>query len=108
VVASLMSVVKQNKFHAPSKLLLPLSYAAIFGGTITLVGTSTNLIVNGFVIERGLPPLEMFDFIYVGIPVALIGSFVLVFITRFLPEQKNEISFETYFIEAKQKKTLLL
>ena len=104
VVASLMSVVKQNKFHAPSKLLLPLSYAAIFGGTITLVGTSTNLIVNGFVIERGLPPLEMFDFIYVGIPVALIGSFVLVFITRFLPEQKNEISFETYFIEAKLEK----
>jgi len=101
VVASLMSIVKQNKHHAPSKLLLPLSYAAIFGGTITLVGTSTNLIVNGFVIERGLPSLEMFDFIYVGVPLALIGSFVLVFITRFLPEQKNETTFESYFIEAK-------
>ncbi|NBK99558.1 MAG: SLC13 family permease [Erysipelotrichia bacterium] len=100
VVAALMSVIKQNRYHAPSKLLLSLSYAAIFGGTITLVGTSTNLIVNGFVLERGLPSLEMFDFIYVGIPIALIGAFVLVFITRFLPDYKVEESFESYFIEA--------
>lgn len=101
VVAALMSVIKQNKHHSPSKLLLSLSYAAIFGGTITLVGTSTNLIVNGFVLERGLPSLEMFDFVYVGIPIALVGAFVLVFITRFLPDYKSEVSFESYFIEAK-------
>jgi di/tricarboxylate transporter len=101
VVASLISVVKQNKFHAPSKLLIPLSYAAIFGGTITLVGTSTNLIVNGFVIERGLPSLEMFDFIYVGIPVAVLGTFVLIIITRFLPEHRAQTQIEHYFIEAK-------
>lgn len=101
VVAALMSVIKQNKHHSPSKLLLSLSYAAIFGGTITLVGTSTNLIVNGFVLERGLPSLEMFDFVYVGIPIALVGAFVLVFITRFLPDYQSEVSFESYFIEAK-------
>jgi len=47
VVASLIGPVKQNQHHAPSKLLLPLSYAAILGGTVTLVGTSTNLIVDG-------------------------------------------------------------
>lgn len=101
VVASLMSVVKQNKYHPASKLLLPLSYAAIFGGTITLVGTSTNLIVNGLVLERGLPALKMFDFVYVGLPIALLGAFVLVFVTKFLPEYKSEVSFESYFIEAR-------
>ncbi|NCO02142.1 MAG: SLC13 family permease [Epsilonproteobacteria bacterium] len=101
VVASMISVIQQNKFHAPSKLLLPLSYAAIFGGTITLVGTSTNLIVNGFVIERGLEPLNLFDFIYVGIPIAIFGGMTLLFVARFLPEIKNEAEKREYFIEAK-------
>ncbi|WP_320034580.1 SLC13 family permease [Halarcobacter sp.] len=104
VVASMISVIRQNRFHAPSKLLLPLSYAAIFGGTITLVGTSTNLIVNGFVIEQGLEPLKLFDFIYVGIPIALIGGFVLLFIARFLPETKDLKEEKNYFLEAKVDK----
>jgi Na+/H+ antiporter NhaD/arsenite permease-like protein len=60
VVASLISVVKENKTHAPSKLLLPLSYTAILGGTLTLIGTSTNLIVNGFAVEAGMAPLGFF------------------------------------------------
>jgi len=64
VVASLMSIIKNNNKHLPSKLLIPLSYFAIFGGTMTLVGTSTNLIVNSFVIESGLTSLKMFDFFY--------------------------------------------
>jgi di/tricarboxylate transporter len=104
VVASMISVIKQNRFHAPSKLLLPLSYAAIFGGTITLVGTSTNLIVNGFVIERGLEPLKLFDFIYVGIPVAILGGFTLLLVSRFLPEVKKEEKRKEYFLEAKVHK----
>ncbi len=53
VVASMISVVNKNKFHAPSKLLLPLSYAAIFGGTITLIGTLTNLLINSFLMPYG-------------------------------------------------------
>ena len=44
-----------QKFHiSPTKILLPLSYAAIFGGTLTLIGTSTNIIVNTFLEEKGL------------------------------------------------------
>lgn len=100
VVASMISVVKKNRYHTPSKLLLPLSYAAIFGGTVTLIGTSTNLIINGFVIERGLKPLNLFDFSYVGIPIIIIGTFVLYFVGRFLPENKEEIHYESYFLEA--------
>lgn len=105
VVASMISVIKQNKFHAPSKLLLPLSYAAIFGGTITLVGTSTNLIINGFVIERGLQPLNLFDFVYVGVPIAIVGGITLLFVARFLPEVQNQEEKKEYFIEAKVAKT---
>ncbi|MCB5250047.1 MAG: SLC13 family permease [Candidatus Cloacimonetes bacterium] len=101
VVASMISVVNKNKFHAPSKLLLPLSYAAIFGGTITLIGTSTNLLINSFMIENHLEPLALFDFIYVGIPIALLGAFALLFIARFLPNIKVDTQKQNYFIEAK-------
>ena len=102
VVASMMSVVNKNKFHAPSKLLLPLSFAAIFGGTITLIGTSTNLLVNSFMIQNNLKPLELFDFIYVGIPISIIGAFVLVFISsKYLPDIKVDIQKQNYFLQAK-------
>ena len=50
---------------SPSRLLIPLSYAAILGGCMTLVGTSTNLIVNGMAIEAGLEGLNIFDFVHV-------------------------------------------
>ena len=101
VVASMISIVTKNRYHAPSKLLLPLSFAAIFGGVTTLIGTSTNLIVNSFMIERGLEPLRLFDFVYVGVPIIIVGGFVLVFIARFLPEGEIEKNVENYFIEAK-------
>ena len=101
VVASMISVVNKNKFHAPSKLLLPLSYAAIFGGTITLIGTSTNLLINSFMIENHLEPLSLFDFIYVGIPIALFGAIALLYIARFLPDIKVDTQKQNYFIEAK-------
>src|SRR5690606_32586456 len=48
-----------------SKTLIPLSYAAIIGGLVTLVGTSTNIVVSGLVEDHGLPPLQMFDFTWV-------------------------------------------
>ncbi len=101
VVASMISVIKQNRYHSPSKLLLPLSFAAIFGGTITLIGTSTNLLVNSFMIENNLEPLKLFDFIYVGIPIAIAGALTLLFISRFLPDIKQKTKIENYFLEAK-------
>ncbi len=89
VVASLLGPVKTNSRFNPSKLLIPLSYCAILGGTITLIGTSTNLIVNSFVIKEGLPPLGIFQFSYVGLPLFLIGSLYIIFISpHLLPEIK--------------------
>jgi di/tricarboxylate transporter len=84
---------KRNNF-SPSKLLIPLSYAAILGGCATLIGTSTNLIVNGMVIDQqiipGLPPLDIFDFFPVGAAMTIIGTVYLTIANKkLLPERKD-------------------
>ncbi len=65
--------VAQRLEVAPSKLLIPLSYATILGGTCTLIGTSTNLLVGQAVEKAGLPPLGLFDFAVPGVIYALSG-----------------------------------
>ncbi|CAN5399207.1 SLC13 family permease [soil metagenome] len=83
---------KRNKI-SPSKLLMPVTFAITLGGTITLIGTSTNVIVNGFITEAGLHPLNMFDFTAIGIPLALIGIFYLLFIGyKSLPDRKDALA----------------
>ncbi len=74
----------------PSKLLLPLSYVTILGGTCTLIGTSTNLVVNGLLQKNGLPELGMFDITGVGLALLAAGStFLLVFGNRLLPNSQG-------------------
>jgi len=71
---------------APSKLLIPLSYAAVLGGTCTLVGTSTNLVVNGIVVSKGQPGFSMFELGWLGVPATLIGMVYLALLgKRLLP-----------------------
>lgn len=72
-----------------SKLMIPLSYAAILGGTCTLIGTSTNLVVHGLLLaETDYPPLGLFDIAWVGVPVVLTGiMYVLVFSRWLLPDR---------------------
>ena len=55
-----------------SKLLIPLSYAAIVGGMMTLIGTSTNIIVSGLLVEAGQPAMGMFDLTWIGLPAMLV------------------------------------
>ena len=107
VVSSFLGMIRNNHHHAPSKLLIPLSYAAIFGGTITLIGTSTNLIINGFVIEQGLEPLKLFDFLYVGLPLTIAGILtLLIFAPKVLPEHTVEKeSFAHFFLETRIAET---
>ncbi len=79
---------------SPSKLMIPLSYAAIFGGTCTLIGTSTNLVVNGLLVSStDLPGLKLFDLAIVGLPCAIAGMIYL-FTTHhwLLPSRKPVIS----------------
>jgi di/tricarboxylate transporter len=96
---------------APSKLMIPLSYAAILGGTMTLIGTSTNVVVQGKLIEKAaeqrrseqagqsiaphdkVSPLSMFTITWVGVPAAIIGGFYVVFAARYLlPDRRPALS----------------
>lgn len=112
LVALLMPYVnnwsKKNNI-APSKLLMPLSFAAILGGCATLIGTSTNLIVNGLLIDQTIiehEPLHIFDFVYVGFPMIIIGIiFMLTIGVKLLPNKlKNTEVLEKqspdYLVEA--------
>src|SRR5690554_2093964 len=90
VVGALLNVVARQREIPASRLLLPLSYASIFGGITTLVGTSTNLVVNSFVVAAGLPALGMFTFTWVGLPVAVLCLLVLTLSARTLPTRIAE------------------
>ena len=73
-----------------SKLMLPLSYAAIFGGSLTIIGTSTNLVVNGLLSVAGERPLAFFEIARVGLPTALVGVTATIVLARWLlPARKS-------------------
>jgi len=101
---------KRNNF-SPSKFLIPLSYSAILGGSATLIGTSTNLIVNSMIRNQTIipdqPDLNMFEFAWVGIPMMILGWIYLVVFSDYLLPSKTGIgeSFSSnareYVIEAK-------
>ncbi len=91
---------------APSKILMPLSYASILGGMTTLIGTPPNLIVAGFREELGEGPFEIFDFTPVGIVVACAGvAFVLLVGRRLVPERPGahteDFEIDAYLTEVK-------
>lgn len=80
---------------SPSKLMIPLSYSAILGGTLTLIGTSTNLVVNGQYRQlTGEAGFSIFSITAVGLPVAIIGvTAMLLVLPRFLPDRKDQQKF---------------
>ncbi len=75
---------------APSKLLIPMSYASILGGTCTLIGTSTNLLVSEAAHQHGFPAIGIFEFTIPGLIFALIGFlFLALFGSRLLPQRES-------------------
>ncbi|MBR2980821.1 MAG: SLC13 family permease [Odoribacter sp.] len=85
----------------PTKFLIPLSYATILGGVCTLIGTSTNLVVNGLVVDgiaegivKNGHPLSMFELGRVGIFIALTGLFYLIMVSRYLLPSKRVADIE--------------
>jgi di/tricarboxylate transporter len=74
----------------PSWYLMPISFAAILGGTVTAIGTSTNLVVSGLLQAAGHPPVGMFEISMVGVPLALAGVAILVLLAPvLLPDRRG-------------------
>ncbi|MGD8817922.1 MAG: sodium:proton antiporter, partial [Acidobacteriota bacterium] len=80
-----------RRFHvSPSKFMLPLSYAAIAGGTLTVIGTSTNLLVSAIAEDNGVAPIGMFEMSPLGIVLLIVGlGYVLVAAPRMLPTRST-------------------
>lgn len=87
----------------PSKLLIPLSYAAIFGGMITLIGTSTNLIIHGLMIDAGYEGYSLFQLAVVGLPAGIIGiTYMATIGQRLLPNKdtpESSVDSKEYLVE---------
>ena len=102
VVSTMLAPIRSNPYHAASRLLIPLSYAAILGGTLTLVGTSTHLIVNSLLIESGETELAFFEFTKVGILLVVLCGAVLFLCSHFLPVKNiQNRKIKEYLIDAK-------
>jgi di/tricarboxylate transporter len=103
VVSALLSSMARQTLIPASRLLMSLSYASILGGVTTLVGTSTNLVVNSFVVSNGLAPIGMFQLAWVGVPVALACIGVIAFSARWLPRHRVDTTenAQPYFLEAR-------
>jgi di/tricarboxylate transporter len=106
VVAAFLGSITRQKKIAPSRLLIPLSYASILGGITTLVGTSTNLVVNSFAYSSTGRELGVFSFSLVGIPVALSAFVATLWSASRLPRNAPENQDETlsYFLAAEVQK----
>jgi di/tricarboxylate transporter len=76
---------------SPGRILMPMSYAATFGGMCTLIGTSTNLVAHEYALSKGLPGFSMFEFAKVGLPMLVAGTAYILLIGRhFLPRGAPE------------------
>ncbi|HOO83377.1 MAG TPA: SLC13 family permease [Prolixibacteraceae bacterium] len=87
---------------SPSKFLIPLSYATIFGGICTLIGTSTNLVVDGMMQEAGYKGLNMFELGKIGLIIALIGWLYIAFIGHRLLNNKEKDKPQNSRIDSKE------
>ncbi|NNE78417.1 MAG: SLC13 family permease, partial [Pricia sp.] len=85
---------------SPSKVLIPVAYASILGGTCTLIGTSTNVAVSGYMNIIGLEPLDFFEILWIGLILFATGLvFMVIFWKRILPDYKESSYTEEYNIK---------
>ncbi|MFT4625718.1 MAG: di/tricarboxylate transporter [Myxococcota bacterium] len=77
---------------APSKMLIPLAWASMFGGTCTLIGTSANLVVAGLLAQSGGETIGMLEIAWIGVPTSLIGITYLMTVGRYLLPERREFA----------------
>jgi di/tricarboxylate transporter len=100
VVATLAGTLRKNPYHAASQILLPISYAAILGGTLTLIGTSTNLIVSSFLEDVTGEGIAFFAFLPVALPAAIAGLLAMLLMHKVLPRSGEDgLPFNEFLIE---------
>lgn len=101
VVAILIPIVlglAQELKVSPSKLLMPLSFSALFGGVCTLIGTSTNILVSSIAVKYGQPPFGMFEFTPFGVIILVAGSlYMLIIGVRLIPGKEVEVDLRKQF-----------
>lgn len=108
-VAPIVSICRKLRI-SPSKLLMPVAFASILGGTCTVIGTSTNIAVNAYLGKHGYPVFGMFDFALIGLTLAVIGILFMATIgIRMLPGKREvnmveELTSKHYFTEILVKK----
>ena len=86
----IMQALSERLGRSASGLMMPLSFAAILGGMTTLIGSSTNLLVSGSLVDLGLPPLGFFDFTVPGMVMAAAGIvYVVLVVPRLLPDRAS-------------------
>lgn len=114
IVVAFTPIIKkwcEDRGYAPSKFLIPLSYATIMGGTITLIGTSTNLVVHGMLLDYDMAGFGMFQLAIVGLPLTVVGLIYLFTIGyRILPayegtQRRMEDEAKEYLCEMKVEPT---
>ena len=83
-----------ERVHVPAtKLLIPLSYATILGGVCTLIGTSTNLVVHGMIIDAGFEGFTMFELGKVGLIIAVVGLAYIFLVSKYLlPDRRADVA----------------
>lgn len=98
LVGPAVSVAQKVKV-SPSKVLLPLAYASILGGTCTLIGTSTNIAVSGYISAHNMKPLGLFEITPIGLIIVTVGIIYLLFFgKRLLPAHADESLTEDFAI----------
>jgi di/tricarboxylate transporter len=97
LLAPIVSMAKRLRV-SPSKLLMPMAFAALMGGTCTLIGTSTNIAGNAYLVKQGFPSMTMFELLPLGLPLTLIGILFMAFGHRFIPA-RAAIAADTGFTE---------
>lgn len=94
-----LDIARRTK-QAPSKLLMPLSFAALLGGLNTLIGTPPNILISEALKNAGLRPFQMFDFAPVGLSILIVGTLYLLFVgRRLLPNRDPAHEFSTNGID---------
>ena len=99
-ISPVLGVAKKLKV-SPSKLLIPLAYASVLGGTCTLIGTSTNIAVSGYIKSIGLKPVGLFEITGIGLIILGVGiTFIMTIGKRLLPDYPDESLTKDYNIRA--------